>query len=437
MAIKKEKESVGSVAKKATVKAKKTTTKTSKESSVEKASIKEKAPKVTKPKTEKETTPKKVLKTKVEAKVLEDKKSSKNETLAKEPKVIEKTKITRVKTSEKPKSIRDKEEVSINETKEVAPLIAKSETAVDQSSNSTKERSEYRKGSSYKKSPEDNKRSKNYYKDKSIEIEAVIKAKLDANPATQANFKQLVSISKLMETGMHIGLPSRKWNPKMKKYIYTKKGKNYIIDLYYTVVALSDAYHFLVELGKKDGKALFVGTKGWILKNHIKTESRRVGSFFVNQRWLGGTLTNLKTINNSTKKLSELVALQKFGEISKYSKKEQAVIIKDIEKLNKFFGGIRTMKDLPDVLIVTNPIEEKNAITEAQKLNIPIIAICNTNANPDGIDIVIPANNYSIKSIYLIIGILADAIAIGKDKPANFIGQPDSKIILPEFKSHQ
>ncbi len=291
--------------------------------------------------------------------------------------------------------------------------------------------------SSSRKTYEDNKKNKNYYKDKSAEIETIIKAKLDANPTIQANYKQLISISKLMETGMHIGLPSRKWNPKMKKFIYTKKGKNYIIDLYYTVVALSDAYHFLVKLGKKDGKALFVGTKGNILKNHIKTESRRVGSFFVNQRWLGGTLTNLKTINNSTKKLSELVALQKFGEISKYSKKEQSVIIKDIEKLNKFFGGIRTMKDLPDVLIVTNPIEEKNAITEAKKLNIPIIAICNTNADPDNIDIVIPANNYSIKSVYLIIGILSDAIAIGKEKPANYIGKPDSEIILPEFNRNQ
>ncbi|MGL5246375.1 MAG: 30S ribosomal protein S2 [Mycoplasmoidaceae bacterium] len=293
----------------------------------------------------------------------------------------------------------------------------------------------YRKSYINKKTSEDFKKSKTYYKDKSAEIKVAIESKLDANPTVKAKYKELVSISKLMETGMHIGLPSRKWNPKMKKFIYTKKGKNYIIDLYFTVVALSEAYHFLYELGKKDGKAIFVGTKGWIVKNHIKVESRKVGSFFVNQRWLGGTLTNLKTINNSTKKLSELVALQKFGEISKYSKKEQSIIIKDIEKLNKFFGGIRTMKDLPDVLIVTDPVEEKNAILEARKLNIPIIAICNTNADPDNIDIVIPANNYSIKSVYLIIGILADAIALGQGKTANYIGKPDSEIILPESKS--
>ncbi|MGL4616922.1 MAG: 30S ribosomal protein S2 [Mycoplasmoidaceae bacterium] len=291
------------------------------------------------------------------------------------------------------------------------------------------------KTSKIKKSSDDFKKSKTYYKDKSAEIKVALENKLDANPTIKAKYKELVSVSKLMETGIHIGLPSRKWNPKMKKFIYTKKGKNYIIDLYYIVVALSDAYHFLFELGKKDGKAIFVGTKGWIVKNHIKLESRRVGSFFVNQRWLGGTLTNLKTINNSTKKLSELVALQKFGEISKYSKKEQSVIIKDIEKLNKFFGGIRTMKDLPDVLIVTDPVEERNAVLEARKLNIPIIAICNTNADPDNIDIVIPANNYSIKSVYLIIGILADAIALGQGKAANYIGKPDSEIILPESKS--
>ncbi|MGL5591275.1 MAG: 30S ribosomal protein S2 [Mycoplasmoidaceae bacterium] len=339
---------------------------------------------------------------------------------------VEEKKTAKAKPANKVSKITD-DEVKTEFVKEEKKLYRKTKDYEDIEDSSEK---------SYKnkKTSEDFKKSKTYYKDKSAEIKVAIESKLDANPTVKAKYKELVSISKLMETGIHIGLPSRKWNPKMKKFIYTKKGKNYIIDLYFTVVALSEAYHFLYELGKKDGKAIFVGTKGWIVKNHIKVESRRVGSFFVNQRWLGGTLTNLKTINNSTKKLSELVALQKFGEISKYSKKEQSIIIKDIEKLNKFFGGIRTMKDLPDVLIVTDPVEEKNAILEARKLNIPIIAICNTNADPDNIDIVIPANNYSIKSVYLIIGILADAIALGQGKAANYIGKPDSEIILPESK---
>ena len=270
------------------------------------------------------------------------------------------------------------------------------------------------------------------FKEKSVEIEEGIKAKLEANPAIASKFEQIVSVTKLMEAGAHIGLTSKRWNPKMKKYVYAKKGRNHIIDIFNTLVGLSNAYHFLKELGAKNKTALFLGTKTFIVKKQIKDQAKRVNAFYVNQRWLGGTLTNLRTIMNSTKKLNELAILQKNGEIEKFTKKEQIEKIKEFKRLSKFFGGIRTMTSLPDVLIVNDPVEEKNAIAEAKKLGIKVIAICNTNANPEGIDIVIPANNYSIKAVYLIIGLLADAIAIGQGKPTQFIGKKDEEIILPQ-----
>lgn len=276
--------------------------------------------------------------------------------------------------------------------------------------------------------------SESNYKEKAAEIESNIMLKINANP-TMANekFRKLISVNKLMETGAHIGLTSKKWNPKMKQYTYTKKGNNYIIDLMQTIIALSKAYNFLVNLSKEGGTALIVGTRGKTIKNHVKDEARRSHSFYINERWLGGTLTNFKTIVQSTKKFNNYLVMQKYGEIEKFTKKEQLLIKKETEKLAKFFGGIRTMKELPKVLILTDPENEKNALTEAKKLNIPVVAICNTNANPDGIDYVIPANNYSIKSVYLLIGILVDAIAEGKGLPKNFVGKKDEEIILPEI----
>lgn len=272
------------------------------------------------------------------------------------------------------------------------------------------------------------------YKEKASEIESNIMLKINANPAMANNkFKKLVSVNKLMETGAHIGLTSKKWNPKMKPYVYTKKGNNYIIDLMQTVISLSKAYNFLVNLSKENGSVLIVGTRGKTIKNHVKEESKRVHAYYINERWLGGTLTNFKTISQSIKKFNNYLVMQKYGEIEKFTKKEQILIKKETEKLAKFFGGIRTMKELPKALILTDPENEKNALSEAKKLNIPIIAICNSNANPDGIDYVIPANNYSIKSVYLLIGVLSDAIAEGKGLPKSYVGKKDDEIILPEI----
>lgn len=276
--------------------------------------------------------------------------------------------------------------------------------------------------------------SENSHKEKAAEIESNIMMRINANP-TMANvkFKKLVSVNKLMETGAHIGLTSKKWNPKMKPYVYTKKGNNYIIDLMQTVILLNEAYNFLVNLTKDGGTALIVGTRGKTIKNHVKDEAKRVQSYYINERWLGGTLTNFRTISQSIKKFNNNLVMQKYGELEKLSKKEQLEKRRETEKLAKFYGGIRIMKDLPKVIILTDPENEKNALTEAKKLNIPVIAICNSNANPDGIDYVIPANNYSIKSVYLLVGILCDAIAEGKGLPKSFVGKKDEDIVLPEI----
>lgn len=272
------------------------------------------------------------------------------------------------------------------------------------------------------------------YKEKAAEIEKNILLSINSN-STEASpkYSKLVSVNKLMETGAHIGLSSKRWNPKMKPYIYAKKGNNHIIDLTKTVVLLNKAYQFLVEFSKNGGQALIVGTRGDIIKKHVKDESRRAASFYINERWLGGTLTNFKTINNSIKKFNNLLVMQKFGEIEKYNKKEKVQIKKETEKLAKFFGGIRLLKELPQVLILTDPENEKNALLEARKLSIPVIAICNSNATPEGIDYVIPANNYSIKTVYLLIGILADAICEGKGLPKNYVGKNDDEIVFPEI----
>lgn len=309
-------------------------------------------------------------------------------------------------------------------TKKVAAKAEKTIKKESASINDTQQPNVYSKKSS----------TESTHKEKAAEIESNIMLRINANP-TMANvkFKKLVSVNKLMETGAHIGLTSKKWNPKMKPYVYTKKGNNYIIDLMQTVILLNEAYNFLVNLTKDGGTALIVGTRGKTIKTHVKEEAKRVQSYYINERWLGGTLTNFKTISQSIKKFNNNLVMQKYGEFEKLSKKEQLEKRRETEKLAKFYGGIRVMKDLPKVIILTDPENEKNALTEAKKLNIPVIAICNSNANPDGIDYVIPANNYSIKSVYLLVGILCDAIAEGKGLPKSFVGKKDEDIVLPEI----
>lgn len=275
------------------------------------------------------------------------------------------------------------------------------------------------------------------YKEKVAEIENNILQKIKENPGiTGKAFRKIVSVNKLMETGAHIGLTSRRWNPKMKKYIYTKKGSNHIIDLLHTIISLNVAYNFLVDLVKanefESSPVLIVGTKGKTIKNHVKEQAKRARCFYINERWLGGTLTNFSTITKSVSKFNNLILLHKTGDIEKYTKKEQVELKKETERYAKFFSGIRTMKELPKAIVLTDPETNKIAIKEAKKLGIPVIAICNTNANPDLVDYVIPANNYSIKSVYLLIGLLCDAIAEGRGFPKLFAEKKDEEIILPE-----
>lgn len=259
-----------------------------------------------------------------------------------------------------------------------------------------------------------------------------VQNKANAN-STLKKMKQLVSASKLIEVGGHIGLHPRRWSPKMKPYIYTRRSNNHVIDILKSLVYLNKAYSFIQELTKNGGRVLIVGTNGKMLKDVIKDEAKRGQAYYVTQRWLGGTLTNFKNISKSIKKLNDNLQLQKSGEIEKYTKKEQLSIRRETEKLMKFYGGIRTMRKLPEAIIVLDPNHDLNAIVEARKLNIPVIALANTNANPDIIDYIIPINNFSIRSIMLILGILIDGIAEAKEEPVKYVGKADNEIVLPEI----
>lgn len=264
-------------------------------------------------------------------------------------------------------------------------------------------------------------------------IQAKIDDFFEANK--DSGIRKLISVAKLTESGCHIGMSTKWWNPKMKPFIYPTKsnGKNQTIDILKTIIFLDRAYNFLRDITKDGGRVLFVGTRGDYVKNLIKDEATRSKSYYINQRWLGGTLTNFKTISKSIDKLNKLISLQMSEEIKRYSKKEQLDISKEVEKMSKFLNGIRTMRGLPQAIVVTDPIAEHNAVSEAKKLNIPVIAIANTNANPDLIDFLIPANTTSIRAIFLIITILNDAICEATGEPLKIIGKPDEEIILPEI----
>lgn len=263
-------------------------------------------------------------------------------------------------------------------------------------------------------------------------IENKVNAFFEANKEFQ--IRKLVSVNKLIEAGANIGSKIKYWNPKMKPFIYGKRNNwNYNIDLLKCLVFLDRAYKFLCDLTKEGGRILLVGTHGEIIKNHVKEEAKRAKCFYVNQRWLGGTLTNFRTINKSIIKLNKLIMIQLSAEIKKYSKKEQLQKIKETERLGKFFGGIRTMKGLPQAIIVLDPIVEHNAIIEAKKLGIAVVALANTNADPSLIDFIVPCNTSSIKTTYLMTTILCDAICEGLGEPTKFVGKSDEEIVLPDL----
>ncbi len=223
----------------------------------------------------------------------------------------------------------------------------------------------------------------------------------------------VVSMRKMLENGVHFGHQTRKWNPKMKQFIYTAKNGVYIIDLAKTQAKLEEAYDALKKIAEDGGKILFVGTKKQAQAT-ILEEALRSGSFYINQRWLGGTMTNFRTIQKSIKKLLEIEEMEANGQLAVYTKKEQAVLLQKKERLENFLGGIKGMKKLPDAIFVVDPLEEHNAVAEARKLNIPVFALIDTNADPDLVDFPIPSNDDAVRSIKLMVSVIADAILEAK-----------------------
>ena len=224
---------------------------------------------------------------------------------------------------------------------------------------------------------------------------------------------QLVSMRKLLENGVHFGHQTRRWDPKCKSFIYTAKNGIYIIDLNKTQSALATAYEKMKQISEEGGKVLFVGTKKQA-QQIILDEATRSGSFYINQRWLGGTLTNFRTIQKRIKRLIEIEQMEADGTISVYPKKEQVLIHKEAVKLENFLGGIKEMKKLPDAVVVVDPKEDHNAVSEAKKLGIPVFGLADTNCDPALVDYAIPANDDAIKSIKLLMSLLADAIVESK-----------------------
>lgn len=224
--------------------------------------------------------------------------------------------------------------------------------------------------------------------------------------------ESVVSMKQLLECGVHFGHATRRWNPKMQKYIFTSRNGIYIIDLQKTANQIEKAYAALLEIAKNGGKLLFVGTKKQA-QEAVKEESERCGMYYVNQRWLGGTLTNFKTIRRRIARLQSLYKMEEDGTFDALPKKEVIQLKKEREKLEKNLGGIKEMKSIPDALFIVDPRKEYNAILEARKLNIPVFGIVDTNCDPELVDYVIPANDDAIRAVKLIAGVMANAVIEG------------------------
>ncbi|WP_326716634.1 30S ribosomal protein S2 [Vagococcus jeotgali] len=223
----------------------------------------------------------------------------------------------------------------------------------------------------------------------------------------------VISMKQLLEAGVHFGHQTRRWNPKMKKYIFTERNGIYIIDLQKTVRLVDDAYNYMRNVAEDGGIALFVGTKKQA-QEAIKDEAIRSGQYYVNHRWLGGTLTNWDTIQKRIARLKEITAMEEDGIFEVLPKKEVAGLMKQRERLEKFLGGIADMPRIPDVMYIVDPRKERIAVQEAHKLNIPIVAMVDTNCDPDEIDVVIPSNDDAIRAVKLITGKMADAFIEGR-----------------------
>ena len=228
----------------------------------------------------------------------------------------------------------------------------------------------------------------------------------------------VVSMKQLLEAGVHFGHQTRRWNPKMAPYIYTERNGIYIIDLQKTVKKLEEAYNFVRELAANGQSILFVGTKKQA-QDAIKEEAERVGQYYVNARWLGGMLTNFRTMRTRIDRLAQLKKMEADGTFAMLPKKEVIKHQGEIAKLEKYLGGVKEMKKLPGALFIVDPRKERNAIAEARKLHIPIVAIVDTNCDPDEVDYVIPGNDDAIRAIRLIAATMANAVTEGRQGEEN------------------
>ena len=243
----------------------------------------------------------------------------------------------------------------------------------------------------------------------------------------------VIPMKALLEAGVQFGHQTNRWNPKMAPYIFTSRGGTHIIDLEKTSECIDQAYEVFSEIGKDGGKVLFVGTKKQA-QEVIKEEAVRCGHYYVNVRWLGGTLTNFKTIRKSVKKLQDYEKMEEDGTFKELPKKEVNEIKSKMQRLQKFFGGIYEMTTLPQAIFVVDPHEERTAVLEAKRLHIPVFGIVDTNCDPDDVDYVIPANDDAIRSLKLIIAKMADALIEGA---GGVVETPAEEVILNETPAEE
>ncbi|KAA0966489.1 30S ribosomal protein S2 [Sporosarcina sp. ANT_H38] len=237
----------------------------------------------------------------------------------------------------------------------------------------------------------------------------------------------VISMKQLLEAGVHFGHQTRRWNPKMKKFIFVERNGIYIIDLQKTVKKLEEAYAFMRQVGADGGKVLFVGTKKQA-QDAIKEEAERAGMYYINQRWLGGTLTNFGTIQKRVARMKQIEKMEEDGTFDVLPKKEVGQLKKQHERLVKFLGGIRDMKAVPDVMFVVDPRKERIAVAEAIKLNIPLVGIVDTNCDPDEIDYIIPANDDAIRAVRLLTSKMADALLEARQGEEDEVTQEEKAV---------
>ena len=242
----------------------------------------------------------------------------------------------------------------------------------------------------------------------------------------------VVSMSYLLEAGVHFGHQTKRWNPKMKEYIYTSRDDIYIIDLQKTQALIEEAYAEIKSIADNGGNFLFVGTKKQA-SEVAKEEAIRSNSYYVTERWLGGTLTNFRTIRSRVKRMEQIEKMEEDGKFDLLPKKEVIGLKKEHDKLEKILGGIREMVKLPQAIIIVDPKKEANAIHEARKLNIPVFGIVDTNCDPDDVDYVIPGNDDAVRSVKVILGVLANAICESRNlEIVDYVTEDETKVKAPK-----